>query len=185
MPADEENAKYLYLVLTAAGPSSIDWAAVAKDLDLKPGATSKRWSRLKQAMNENKPPGPTAYQFLWLCIKHCKEGKAPDWKFIAEKCDTTVGAASKRYSRLKIAMEKGEAMPTVNVPAKDKGKPKTDAGDGKEYEAPAADGQAKRKRAPPKKGMVFLIMLFPMSESPRSPLGRHSLILTNDRTTCQ
>ena len=43
---------------------------MGKALELKKGAVSKRWSRLKQAMNEGKTPGPSAYEFLWLLVKH-------------------------------------------------------------------------------------------------------------------
>ncbi|KAF2473773.1 uncharacterized protein BDR25DRAFT_386651 [Lindgomyces ingoldianus] len=144
MSSDEENVKYLYLVLTTAGPPTINWVAVGKDLDLKPSATSKRWSRLKISIAEGKNPGPTAYQFLWLCVKHCTDKKAPNWNLIAEKCGTTSAAASKRYSRLKLAIEKGEIMPIVTTPPKGKGATVTGA-DGEE-ESAATSTPTKRKR---------------------------------------
>ncbi|KAF1993008.1 hypothetical protein P154DRAFT_107178 [Amniculicola lignicola CBS 123094] len=112
MPSDEDNVKYLYTVLTAAGPPSVDWAAVGTALDLKPGAVSKRWSRLKQGMEKGNPPA-TAHPFLWLCMKHSTREKAPDWHDIAQKCNTTAGAASKRYSRMKQAFENGAPVPTL------------------------------------------------------------------------
>ncbi|KAF2787601.1 hypothetical protein K505DRAFT_124034 [Melanomma pulvis-pyrius CBS 109.77] len=135
MPTDEENVQYLYLVLTSSGPPVIDFNAVGKALDLKHGAVTKRWSRLKAAMNEGKAAAPSAYEFLWLCVKHSTREKAPDWSFIASKCNTTAGAASKRYSRMKQAFEKGDAVPSS--------KPTADNG----------ASPAKRKRGPatPKK----------------------------------
>jgi hypothetical protein len=48
---------------------------VGKALELKNGAVTKRWSRLKQAMNEGKTPGPSAYEFLWLLVKHSARDK--------------------------------------------------------------------------------------------------------------
>ncbi|KAF2708896.1 hypothetical protein K504DRAFT_468120 [Pleomassaria siparia CBS 279.74] len=138
MPTDEENTLYLYLVLTDGGMPSIDFDEVGKSLNLQKGAVSKRWSRLKQAMNENKPPGPTAYPFLWLCIKHSSLKKAPDWNAIAKKCNTTPGAASKRYSRMKQAFETGAAAPN------------SAGGKGANNDAasPTKASPAKRKRAP-------------------------------------
>lgn len=38
-----------------------------------------------------------------------------DWAAIAEACGTTKGAASKRYSRLKLAFERGEGPPASSV----------------------------------------------------------------------
>ena len=29
-----------------------------------------RWTRLKKAIEEGKPPGPAAHQFLWLAVKN-------------------------------------------------------------------------------------------------------------------
>lgn len=49
--------------------------AVSKALDLSPGATSKRWSRLKQAMEQGKYPSAGSYGFLWLCVKHSTRDK--------------------------------------------------------------------------------------------------------------
>jgi hypothetical protein len=41
-----------------------------------------------------------------------------DWAGIAEKCGTTPGAASKRYSRMKQAFDRGDAAPTTPSKAK-------------------------------------------------------------------
>jgi hypothetical protein len=79
-----------------------------------------------------------------------------DWKDIAEKCGTTSGAASKRYSRMKQAFEAGDAPPGSpgGSPVKktpNKATPK------KKSTTTAADDEAqgtptpKRKRASPKK----------------------------------
>ncbi|KAF2248662.1 hypothetical protein BU26DRAFT_377441, partial [Trematosphaeria pertusa] len=120
MPTEGENVQYLYLVLTNGGPPQIDMVAVSKALDLSPGATSKRWSRLKQAMEQGKYPSAGSYGFLWLCVKHSTRDKTPDWHSIAKACGTTPGAASKRYSRMKQAFEKGDATPSSTTPTKSK-----------------------------------------------------------------
>ncbi|KAF2273584.1 uncharacterized protein EI97DRAFT_480598 [Westerdykella ornata] len=118
MPTEEENVQYLYLVLTAGGTPTIDWSAVTADLaPLKIGAVKKRWSRLKQALEQGKNPGPSAQQLLWLCVKHSSRDKPLDWNLIAEKCNTTPGAASKRYSRMKQAFESGTAVPPASASA--------------------------------------------------------------------
>jgi hypothetical protein len=47
----------------------IDWEAVGAAMDLKKGAVSKRWSRLKTSMEKGESPGGSIYNFLWLCLK--------------------------------------------------------------------------------------------------------------------
>jgi hypothetical protein len=85
-----------------------------------------------------------------------------DWKDIAEKCGTTSGAASKRYSRMKQAFENGDAAPgggsnpgspVKNTPAKGKATPrkKKGAAASDDDTTSAATAIAKRKRAAPKK----------------------------------
>lgn len=64
-------------------------------------------------MEAGKPPGPSAHQFLWLCVKNTEPLQAPDWKVIGPACNTTPGAASKRFSRLKQAMAAGAPAPGV------------------------------------------------------------------------
>jgi hypothetical protein len=44
-------------------------------MDLKKGAVTKRWSRLKKAMENGEAPGPSVYQFPWLCVKHSSLNK--------------------------------------------------------------------------------------------------------------
>lgn len=41
-------------------------------MDLKKGAVSKRWSRLKQSMEKGETPGGSECKFLWLCLRHLK-----------------------------------------------------------------------------------------------------------------
>jgi hypothetical protein len=44
-------------------------------MDLKKGAVSKRWSRLKQSMDKGQTPSGSVYKFLWLCVKHSARDK--------------------------------------------------------------------------------------------------------------
>jgi hypothetical protein len=44
-------------------------------MDLKKGAVSKRWSRLKTSMDANQIPTASVYTFLWLCVKHSTRDK--------------------------------------------------------------------------------------------------------------
>ena len=48
----------------------IDFDAMSAELNLKKAAASMRWTRLKKAIEEGKPPGPAAHQFLWLAVKN-------------------------------------------------------------------------------------------------------------------
>ncbi|EUC50591.1 hypothetical protein COCMIDRAFT_744 [Bipolaris oryzae ATCC 44560] len=112
MPSDIENITYLYQVLTHDGPPTIDWDAVSAALDLNKGAVTKRWSRLKSAMEKQQTPSSSSYSFLWLCVKHSTRTNPINWDVIATACNTTTGAASKRYSRMKLAFERGDTVPT-------------------------------------------------------------------------
>jgi hypothetical protein len=82
--------------------------------------------------------------------------QAMDWQEIAEKCGTTAGAASKRYSRMKQAFEAGDAAPENN-PASPTPKT-TSKATPRKSKASTTDGEAtptpKRKRATPKKKAV-------------------------------
>jgi hypothetical protein len=147
-------------------------------MDLKKGAVSKRWSRLKKAMENGEAPGGSVYKFLWLCLRHSDRDKvsthcqrplhtgifsahvliiaqAMDWKVIADQCGTTAGAASKRYSRMKQAFESGADAPSSNAGSPAPTTP-SKATPGKK--TAAADGQAtptpKRKRGSPKEKAV-------------------------------
>jgi hypothetical protein len=53
----------------------IDWDAVGGAMDLKKGAVSKRWSRLKMSMEKGETPSGSAYKFLWICLKHSTRDK--------------------------------------------------------------------------------------------------------------
>ncbi len=68
----------------------IDMAALSKALNLNMGAVSKRWSRLKQAMDAGKHPGPTAYELLWKAIKYSR---------VKDKVSSTSNLASAHYGR--------------------------------------------------------------------------------------
>ncbi|KAF2491999.1 hypothetical protein BU16DRAFT_100497 [Lophium mytilinum] len=72
MPSEDENIRFLYLILTINGSPSalIDWDAVGAALALKKGAVTKRWSRLQKAIKDGANPGPSAHEFLWLLVKH-------------------------------------------------------------------------------------------------------------------
>lgn len=125
MPTDEENVKFLWMVLTAGGMPSIDFDAMSAELNLKKGATSMRWTRLKKAIEKGKPPGPAAHQFLWLAVKNSTRVKSPDWKVIADACNIKPGAASMRFTRLKKAMETGAAAPGAGTGAGESGEATT------------------------------------------------------------
>ncbi|KAL5410985.1 hypothetical protein PMIN03_005091 [Paraphaeosphaeria minitans] len=142
MPTEEENIQYLYLVLTHAGPPTINWATVSTALSLSTGATSKRWSRLRTALESGKPAGKGSYELLWLCVKNSSREKAPNWKAIASACGTTPGAASKRYSRMKAAWD-AEDAPAADAAAA--------AGPATPHKTATAEQHAitpKRKRVP-------------------------------------
>ncbi|KAH8728773.1 hypothetical protein GQ44DRAFT_757182 [Phaeosphaeriaceae sp. PMI808] len=111
MPTEEENVLFLYLVLTHSGAPNIDWDAVGTAMDLNKGAVTKRWTRLRNAMENHQQPSGSVYKFLWLCVKHSTRDKGLDWVDIAKKCGTTSGAASKRYSRMKQAFNAGVDAP--------------------------------------------------------------------------
>jgi hypothetical protein len=121
-------------------------------------------------MDKGDVPAGTTYQFLWLCVKHNKRDKVsilplptlntthiqytvsltpqsqpPNWIDIAAKCNTTHGAASKRYSRMKKAFEEGVATPTSS-PVKTTPSEKKN-----NILAATSDTPTKRKRRPAKK----------------------------------
>ncbi|RMZ72604.1 exocyst complex component exo84 [Pyrenophora seminiperda CCB06] len=145
MVSESENIQYLYVVLTNNGKPSvssaptshqhyadihkIDYEAVGTAMDLNKKAVCKRWSRLRQTLDKGEQPSPWTYQFLWLCVKHSTRDQPFNWAEIASKCNTTSGAASKRFSRMKIEFEGGEAPPSSPAakatPAKLKATPKS------------------------------------------------------------
>ncbi|KAH7398462.1 hypothetical protein BKA66DRAFT_546026 [Pyrenochaeta sp. MPI-SDFR-AT-0127] len=161
MPTEAENIQYLYLVLTSDGAPNIDWDAVGAALDLKKGAVSKRWSRLKLAMEKGEKPSSATYQFLWHCVQHNKRITTLDWDVIAKKCNTTPGAASKRYSRMKQAFEQDIAIQSTSPGSTTKivtTKPKSNSK--KARATTSSDDEVepkrtpKRKRVSPKKKVV-------------------------------
>lgn len=88
MPSEQENAKFLYLLLTQKGSptvcshleaklpfsannrSQIEWDPICSELNLEKGAATKRWSRLKQAMESGQDSAASSYSFLWLMLKN-------------------------------------------------------------------------------------------------------------------
>lgn len=106
----------------------IDWDPVCAALELEKVAVTKRWSRLKLSINKGEKPDASNEQLLWLMVKHSERKKVGsptscflpphrrhsqgfDWVAIAEKCGSTKGAVSKRYSRMKLAFERGDEPP--------------------------------------------------------------------------
>ncbi|KAF9694415.1 hypothetical protein EKO04_007475 [Ascochyta lentis] len=140
MPSEQENIQYLYLVLTHGGTPTINWEPICDALQLEKGAATKRWSRLKKAVENGENPAVSNYDFLWLMIKHSTRDKPFDWDAIAAQCNSTKGACSKRYSRLKLAFENVDTPPRTPSKA---GKSKTTD------DTPTAT--PKRKRTPAKK----------------------------------
>ncbi|CAI6276230.1 unnamed protein product [Periconia digitata] len=75
MPTTEDNINFLYLIITEDDSPALDMDTIATKLGLNKAAASKRWSRLKGAMNAGENPGPNAYKFLWLALKHSQRSK--------------------------------------------------------------------------------------------------------------
>jgi hypothetical protein len=48
---------------------------ICEALALEKGAATKRWSRLKQAMEKGEEPVSANYGFLWLLVKHSTRDK--------------------------------------------------------------------------------------------------------------
>ncbi|KAL1652822.1 hypothetical protein SLS61_004442 [Didymella pomorum] len=124
----EQNIQILYSVLTVNGNPTIDWDPVCAALELEKVAVTKRWLRLKLSINKGEKPDASNEQLLWLMVKHSERKKVGsptscflpphrrhsqgfDWVAIAEKCGSTKGAVSKRYSRMKLAFERGDEPP--------------------------------------------------------------------------
>ncbi|KAJ4346076.1 hypothetical protein N0V95_005751 [Ascochyta clinopodiicola] len=158
MPTEKENTQYLYLVLTHGGLPIINWDAICAELELKKDAVTKRWSRIKLAMEKGDEPASSSNALLWLMVKHSARDKAFDWAGIAEQCNSTKGACSKRYSRLKLCFDKGDALPPTpskastlapTTPQQTPRKSKLKTGDGGE-DMPTTPA-SKRKRTPAKK----------------------------------
>ncbi|KAF1937721.1 hypothetical protein EJ02DRAFT_48130 [Clathrospora elynae] len=156
MLTEAENVQYLYLILTNNGNPTIDWQAVGAALGLNKGAASKRWSRLKLSMDKGEGSGGATYQFLWLCVKHNNNDQVPNWAEIAAKSNTTTGAASKRYSRIKQAIDAGADAPAASTtsPVKPKAMPKKKKATTSSGDDVPATLNPKRKRASPRKKPV-------------------------------
>ncbi|EKG13390.1 hypothetical protein MPH_09416 [Macrophomina phaseolina MS6] len=89
-------------------------------------------SRLKQAVKAGKETGLDV-RFLWSCIQN-SDMKDIDFGAIGKELDLTSGAASKRWSRLKQALERGGTGATAPAKGADqayKGSKKAAGGAGK------------------------------------------------------
>ncbi|OSS45164.1 hypothetical protein B5807_09143 [Epicoccum nigrum] len=140
MPTASEDVKFIYLVLTDNGQPTIDWDPICAALKLGKGAATKRWSRLKQAVDKGEEPPASAQELLWLMLKHSTANGKHDWGRIAEACGSTPGAVSKRYSRLKLSIERGDGPPSA-AQATSSSPPATPAASKK----PSTKGKAKGK----------------------------------------
>lgn len=117
-------------------------------------------------MEEGEKPADTSYDLLWLLLKHANHNKVTqlpvtisqralttsqvyDWDAIAEINGSTKGACSKRWSRLKLAFEKGDpATPAKSAPVTPRKDPKAMSKNDVESTPTAT---LKRKRTPVKK----------------------------------
>ncbi|KAF2143819.1 uncharacterized protein K452DRAFT_317255 [Aplosporella prunicola CBS 121167] len=154
MPTDTDNVKFLLLCMEHGGASTTDHAAVAAALNITAGASNKRLSRLRIAAADGKPADKAAVEFLYQCYKASNVGKV-DHKAVGEAFDIKPGASSKRFSRLKDALEKGNYSGTGDkgeskgtTSAKGKGKSSAATADGNDTTPTTkAASASKRKRA--------------------------------------
>ncbi|KAF3044025.1 hypothetical protein E8E12_006916 [Didymella heteroderae] len=159
----DQNIQFLYSVLTVNGNPTVDWNPICVALNLDKGAVAKRWSRLKQAMDKQEKPAASNEELLWLMLEHSERRKGFDWQAIAEKCGSTKGAVSKRYSRMKLAFERGDAPPpstpskgknaAASTPKKTPAKGKVKSDDDDDEATPTTT--PKRKRTPAKKKLDY------------------------------
>jgi hypothetical protein len=59
----------------------MDWDVIGNAMNLKKGAVSKRWSRLKKSMENGETPSGSVYKFLWLCVKHSARDKVSTFPY--------------------------------------------------------------------------------------------------------
>lgn len=74
-PSFPTSFPYFSMMISRLIYVQIDWDAVGKAMELSKAAVSKRWSRLKQAVQKGESPSGSSYQFLWLCVKHSSRDK--------------------------------------------------------------------------------------------------------------
>ncbi|KAK0645115.1 hypothetical protein DIS24_g8225 [Lasiodiplodia hormozganensis] len=111
MPTDLDNAKLMFLCLKFSTATTFDYKKIGEECKISTGAASKRMSRLKQAVKEGKENGLDV-RYLWSCIQHSDMNNV-DFKAVGEELSLNAGAASKRWSRLKMALERGETGSTT------------------------------------------------------------------------
>ncbi|KAF7442503.1 hypothetical protein A1F99_133720 [Pyrenophora tritici-repentis] len=117
MPTIDENIQFLHLVLTNDGKPAVNYSAVAAALNIRVSTVVKRLSRLNQSMDNDNAPRKSAYQFLWLCIKHTTGVQPINWVEIAAKCETTVGAVVEQYRQVGMELDNGvEALGSPDAP---------------------------------------------------------------------
>jgi hypothetical protein len=73
-------------------------------MDLKKGAVTKRWSRLKTSMDANQTPNGSVYRFLWLCVKHSTRDKVSAIADPTRRSSTTTENTGPRLERDRGAM---------------------------------------------------------------------------------
>ncbi|KAI0609640.1 hypothetical protein TUN199_05444 [Pyrenophora tritici-repentis] len=133
MPTIDENIQFLHLVLTNDGKPAVNYSAVAAALNIRVSTVVKRLSRLNQSMDNDNAPRKSAYQFLWLCIKHTTGVQPINWVEIAAKCEHMV----EQYRQVGMELDNGvEALGSPDAPVtstasgndtEDEDKPKAEA----------------------------------------------------------
>ncbi|KAL1651955.1 hypothetical protein SLS58_000078 [Diplodia intermedia] len=147
MPSDLENAKLMFLCLQFSTATAFDYKKIGDECGVSAGAASKRMSRLKQAVKAGKEGAGLDVRYLWSCIQHSDMNNV-DFKAVGAELGLNPGAASKRWSRLKQALERGEtgsAAPANGAPGGKKGSAdsnkKPPAGGRKRQNTEAADDE--------------------------------------------
>ena len=98
-PQDQSHATFL-LALLKHTPGKPDINSLSAALNLKPGATSMRITRLKKKFTDpNSAVSNLDIEFLENLVRYSK-GKT-DLRGVAEECGLKVGAVSMRVTRLK------------------------------------------------------------------------------------
>ncbi|OJD40593.1 uncharacterized protein BKCO1_1000397 [Diplodia corticola] len=120
MPTDLENARLMLLCLQFSTATTFDYKKIGEECGISAGAASKRMSRLKKAIKEGKETNLDV-RYLWSCIR-LSDMDNVDFKAVGAELSLNPGAASKRWSRLKQALERGETGSTGPATGADVGK---------------------------------------------------------------
>ncbi|GME27260.1 putative mannan endo-alpha-mannosidase dcw1 [Neofusicoccum parvum] len=140
MPTELENAKFMFQVLQFSNATGFNYKVIGDACNISAGAANKRMSRLKQAVKAGKETGLDV-RFLWSCIQNSDMGTI-NFQTLGAELNLSAGAASKRWSRLKQTLERGE----MGAPAPSKGggaagKKETGAGSGAGRKRKAAEAE--------------------------------------------